>query len=104
MRTPDKHIKWMEKFPGSFEVVLNIGREKIIFKQGCGVRKDNNLAPNLFIIVMQLFAEDMVDELKKKKKVELPNLKCSTTGKVFLKLHDQDDISKISNKIINMFR
>ena len=66
MGSPDEHTKWVEKSHGDFEVVLNIGREEISFKCGCGVRQGDNLATTLFIIVMQLVAKDMVDELKKK--------------------------------------
>ena len=46
--------------------------------------------------------EDVLDELIKKK-VELPNLKCSTTGNDVFKLHYEEDVSKMSDKTINMF-
>ena len=49
---PLKHIEWVEKLHGDFNIVLNLSKEDIIIKYGCRVRQGDNLAPTLFIIML----------------------------------------------------
>ena len=55
----------MEKSYGNFEIILKVGREEIAIKYGCRFRQGDNLAPTMFVIVMQLVTEDVLHKLEK---------------------------------------
>ena len=52
MDAPEKHIKWVDKLHGNFEVILKAGRADITVKHGRGVIQGDNLVTTLFIIVI----------------------------------------------------
>ena len=60
---PPKHIEWIENLSGDFRAVLKLKKEEIIIRNGCGARKVDNISPNLFIIVSELVAEDILNKL-----------------------------------------
>ena len=60
-------IQWVEKLRSNFNAILKVGKEEISIEHGYGVRQGNNLAPTLFIIVMQLVAENIINKLIKTK-------------------------------------
>ena len=71
-----------------FEVILKVGIEEIIIKNGCRVVHGDNLAPTLFIVVMQLVTDDIVIALKEAI-TSTPSVKCSRSGEGSLRLHKQ---------------
>ena len=65
------------------------------------VRQGNNLASTLFIIVIQLVAEYIINTLYKEN-VRILSMKCNNGREGVLKLHKGKEIENISNHSINM--
>ena len=97
----DKFIQWVEKLYGDFNVILKVGKEEICIEYGCGVWQGDNLVPTLFIIVMQLVAENIINELIKAK-IQLPSIKCSKTSEGVMRLHNEVDMEELIDRHINM--
>ena len=87
---------------GCFELGLKILRKETSIKHGCGVRKGDNIAPTLFIIVMQLVSEDVLDEMMKNN-VELPKLSAAKIGNGILRLYEKDDVATMMYENVNIF-
>ena len=60
MVSPPKHVEWVEKFHGDFNVALKLAKEDINIRCGCGVRQEDNLAPASLTLVPQLVVEDVL--------------------------------------------
>ena len=101
MGAPERFIQWVKKLYRDFNIILKVGKEEIIIKYRCGIWQDNNLAPTLFIIAIQLVAENIINELIKVK-IQLPSIKCSTNGEGVMRLHDEDDIEDLVDRYINI--
>ena len=97
---PPKHIEWIENLSSDLKAVLKLKKEEIIIKNGCGTRKVDNIAPNIFIIVLQLVAEDILNKLKSDN-VEITTMSCNPTSMGALKLHHCKDASLMINSPIN---
>ena len=68
-----------------------------MIKYRYGMRQGDNLVPILFIIVMQLIAEDIIKELILAR-ISLPKMLCSPNGQGMLKLHRESDFSALVKK------
>ena len=100
----ERCIRWVEKLCGDFEAVLKVGREDIAIKYGYSVRQGNNLAPTLFIIVMQLVVEDIIEALiEAKAAAVLLKIMQSTSGYRVLRLNSETDLANMDKKTINIF-
>ena len=97
MGVPERHVKWIKKLHGDFEVLLKIGKEHARTRHGCGVRQGENLAPALFIIVMQLTAEDIIESLKRAG-VDAPKIRCNQNKNGVLRSHDKKGMSSMVEK------
>ena len=102
MGAPEKYIKWIEKLHQDFGVTLKIGREEIYIKYGCGVRQGDNLAPTLFIIVMQLVAEDIIRQLKEEN-VVIPSVRYNDRGGGVLRAYKSREVKEMCTLEVNMF-
>ena len=76
--------------------MLKVGEEVIITEYGCGVRKGDNLAPTLFIVVMQLTSEDIISKLKEEKSC-MKNVKYDNNNGL-MRLHKQKYLPKMNKK------
>ena len=74
-----------------------IGKEEVGTRRGCGVRQGDNLAPTLFVIAMQLVAEDALLQLKRAN-ADVPQVRCSEDGNGMLKLREKDEIENMELK------
>jgi len=99
---PEKYIRWIEKLHRDFGVTLKVGREEIYIKYGCGVRQGDNLAPTLFIIVMQLVAEDIIRQLKIEN-VVIPIVRYDNKGGGVLRAHKPREINVMDRLEVNTF-
>ena len=102
MGAPEKYVKWIEKLHRDFGVTLKIGREEIYIKYGCGVRQGDNLAPTLFIIVMQLVAEDIIRQLKEEN-VTIPSVRYNDSGSGVLRAYKPREVKAMNKLEVNMF-
>ena len=76
---PTELIDWVMKLHTNFEVEVKIGKHKAIFPYGCGVRQGDSLAPMLFKLVMQLAAESLAVEFRKRE-INLPDIRVSSSS------------------------
>ena len=90
----ERHAKCIEKLHGYFEVLLKIGKEVERIAHGSGVRQGDNLAPSLYIIVMQLTAEDII-EILKISGVDAPKIICDPNENGVLRSHNREDMSRM---------
>ena len=65
MGAPTNLCKVVKKLYSDFNVVLKIGKVERKIPMGCGVRQGDNLAPTLFIMVMQMVSQVVQDECDK---------------------------------------
>ena len=75
----EKYIQWIEKLYSDFNIVLKIRKKEVRIRHGYGVQKKDNLAPVLFITVIQLIVEDIIIYIKKAN-VDTPEIKCTSNG------------------------
>ena len=66
------------------------------------MQQGDNLVPTLFIIVMQLVAEDMLGQLKSAK-IDIPQIKCSKNRNRVLKLCKVEESASMELREINIF-
>ena len=50
MGAPTRYAKWVENLHSDFSIILNLEKEDIIIKCGCGARQGDSLAPTLLMI------------------------------------------------------
>ena len=60
----ERHTRWIKKSCGDFEVMFKMEREDVGIRHRCGFWQGDDLAPALFIRVMQLDAEGIMKNLK----------------------------------------
>ena len=65
MGVPNQLQKVVKELYSDFSVVLKIGKEEKKIPIGCSVRQGDHLAPTLFIIVMQVVSQVILDEFDK---------------------------------------
>ena len=65
MGVPPKLCGTIKKLYSDFHVLLKVGKEERKIEMGCGVRQGDNLAPTLFILVMQVVSQVIQDEFDK---------------------------------------
>ena len=98
---PPKHFEWIKNTYGDFSTFLKLNKEEIIIKYGCNVRQGDNFAPNVFIIVSQLNAENMLNKFKNNGG-KISTILCNQIHMAMLKLHYCDDASLMINILINL--
>ena len=101
MVAPERCVRWVKNLHGDFEVVIKIGREEVRIKHECRMRPGDNMAQPLFIIVMQLVAEDIIAHLKKVG-VDLLKIKYSIDDNGVLRSHSKNDMEAVIRYVINM--
>ena len=69
-----KCLEWTEKSHRDFNAVLDLAKDKISINNRCGARQGDNLAPTLFILVLQLAAEHTLMRLKEDG-IDMPPIK-----------------------------
>ena len=57
-------MRWKEKLRNDFYALLKVGKEEAEVDDGCGIKKGDNLAPILIMIVVQLVVEEETVDLK----------------------------------------
>ena len=86
MGAPPKHVEWVEKLHGDFNVVLKLAKEEINM-HGCVVRQGDNIAPK----VLQLVAEDVLRTFIENR-IEMQEAMCNEGPKGVLKLRKSRDL------------
>ena len=84
------------KLHANFEVEVKVRKKKERFPYGCGVRQGDNLAPILFILVIQLVVESLAIEFRKHN-INLPSMRVSSSEECIIRKHKNAQVKKIDH-------
>ena len=76
---PVRPLNVIKKLYRNFKIKIKVGKEKTLIDYSTGVKQGDNLAPILFIIVMQFLAE-LLGKKWKENNIYMPSFNHDTNG------------------------